>query len=166
MAQLTAQELGRWFDAAAPALVLYARQWVRAAVAEDLVQEVFVRLAQQRERPANVRAWLLVCVRHAALDAVKRERRRAARDHAAGEERATALAAPADVTGLDSTEVQAALEALPTEMREIITLKIWAGATFEEIAGVMGMPLATVYQRYRSGLESLRSRWELPCRKR
>jgi RNA polymerase sigma-70 factor (ECF subfamily) len=158
-------ELARWFDAHGAALVLYARQWVPAALAEDVVQEVFVRLAALSVRPDNVRAWLLVCVRNGAMDAMRRHRRQEARIHRAVAERmfepkAKALPFEGD---LEAEEVQQALAELAMDQREVITLRIWNGATFEEISGITGMPLSTVYHRYRTGLEEMRSRWELPC---
>ena len=52
--------LGGWFDAYGAALVLYARQWLDRGAAEDVVQDVFVRLMAQPggQRPAHLRAWL------------------------------------------------------------------------------------------------------------
>jgi RNA polymerase sigma-70 factor, ECF subfamily len=168
MARIEPTQLGRWFDAHAAGLVLYAQQWVGRPVAEDLVQDVFVRLAAQAREPENVRAWLLVAVRHAALDAVKMAGRRQARERQAGAARAGLFAAGPEAA-LDGGELQEALMRLPPEEREVITLRIWAGgggATFEEIAEIMGLPLSTVYSHYRSGLARLRARWELPCQKR
>ena len=48
--------VGRWFDAYAAGLVLYARQWLDAGLAEDVVQGVFVRLLSGCETPASPRA--------------------------------------------------------------------------------------------------------------
>ena len=165
MGAIAAKDLAEWFDAYGAQLVLYARQWVSAPAAEDLVQEVFIRLTCQPAAPMNAKAWLLTSVRHAALDAMKTARRRQSRDRLAGEARAHLFAASSASAGLDVAEVQAALATIPMIQREVITLRIWAEATFEEIAGIVGLPLSTVYQHYRSGLETIRSRWESPCRK-
>ena len=162
---MTAGQIADAFDAYAAQLVLYARQWVSAERAEDLVQEVFVKLAMQVVGPENVKAWLLTCVRNGAMDAVKGERRRKKRDQVVGEERGMF----SDVTlgeGLSAVELQKALEELPGVQREIITLRIWGEGTFEEVAAIVKMPLSTVYQQYRSGLQALRDRWESPCRKK
>lgn len=159
---VSATELAEWFDTHAASLVLYARQWVDGAVAEDVVQEVFVRLAAAERRPGNVRAWLLTCVRHGALDALRGRKRRVARDRAAGEAR---LFERAERDGLEAEDVQRALAGLGGVEREVIVLRIWNGATFEEIAAIVEMPLSTVYAKYRAGLEAMRARWEEPCRK-
>ncbi len=165
MAVMTGTQLAEVFDAYGAQLVFYARQWVSVERAEDVVQEVFVKLAMQVVGPENVKAWLLTCVRHAAMDAMKGERRRKRRDQVVGEERGM-FSEVAVGGGLSAGELQKALEELPGVQREIITLRIWGEGTFEEIASIVKMPLSTVYQQYRSGLEMLRNRWESPCRKK
>ena len=50
MPSIDPAKMGSWFDAYAGRLVLYARQWLEAQWAEDVVQDVFIRLmAQSRE---------------------------------------------------------------------------------------------------------------------
>src|SRR5688500_876238 len=74
-------KLATWFEAHAAALVLYARQRVaERARAEDVVQEVFVRLMAQRAEPPNVKAWLHASVRNAAIDEARSSRRRKHRE--------------------------------------------------------------------------------------
>jgi RNA polymerase sigma factor (sigma-70 family) len=158
------QQLGQWFDAYAARMVLYARQWVTQALAEDLVQDVFARLAGQRVAPVNVKAWLLTCVRNAALDAIKSARRRSLRDAGAGREQARAFQQRPDDL-LDATEVEGMLHQLTPQRREIITLKIWGEATFGEIAAIVGLPLSSVYVHYKAGLCELKAGLENPCRK-
>ncbi|HVX86205.1 MAG TPA: RNA polymerase sigma factor [Phycisphaerae bacterium] len=165
MQRVDSEFLATCFDAHAAALVLYARQWLPAPLAEDVVQEVFVRLAGQAEAPPNPRAWLLACTRNGAFDALKGARRRRARDAAAVQERRPLFEHAAE-TALEASEAQAALAALPATEREIVTLRLWAGATFAEIAALLDVPLSTVHQRYRAALEALKTRWESPCRNR
>ena len=52
-----AAQRGEWFDAYAARLVLYVRQWLPAAAAQDTIQEVFLKLATQPV-PGDVKAWL------------------------------------------------------------------------------------------------------------
>jgi len=142
MTSIAAAQLADWFDAHAAHLVLYARQWVSPQVAEDIVQEVFVRLAVQPAAPQNAKAWLLTSVRHAAFDAVKTSRRRYSRDQQKGDVRASAktFAEPSQSAGLDAADVQIALAVLLAIEREVITSRIWAKATFEKIANIVGLP--------------------------
>ena len=45
---------------------------------------------------------------------------------------------------------------LPDTYREVITLKMWGGLTFAEIADTLGIPANTAASRYRYGLAELR----------
>jgi len=45
---------------------------------------------------------------------------------------------------------------LPAPQREVITLKVWGGLTFAEIAATLDIPPNTAASRYRYGLEELR----------
>jgi len=67
MANLEPEQLSRYFSAHARELVLFARQWVHPAEAEDIIQDVFIRLIRQSEPPRNIKAWLFRAVRNAAL---------------------------------------------------------------------------------------------------
>lgn len=55
-----------------------------------------------------------------------------------------------------AVQVQQALEKLSLEQREVVVMKVWGGLTFDEIAGVVGIPLFTAASRYRYALESLK----------
>src|SRR5436305_4066599 len=78
------QRLGTWFDELGSRLVLYARQWLDPAAAEDVVQEAFLRLLSQPRVPANVKAWLFTAVRNAAIGEYRTRERRGRRERAAG----------------------------------------------------------------------------------
>jgi RNA polymerase sigma factor (sigma-70 family) len=166
MAGVTAAELAEWFDRHAAALVLYARQWVGAAVAEDIVQDVFVRLAGKgagRPGPEKIRAYLFAAVRHGAMDAARGRRRREARDRRTGELPLLAVREE-KAEEVDAGEIERALAGIGAQEREIVTLRIWAGATFQEIGEVTGLPVSTVHVRYQQAIEALRQFWEVPCR--
>ena len=52
--------------------------------------------------------------------------------------------------------MQDAMSRLPDIYREVVTLKIWGGLTFAEIADSLQIPANTAASRYRYGLEQLR----------
>src|SRR4051812_10682702 len=135
MTPITPSLLARAFDEHSARLVLYARQWLPKDAAEDVVQEIFVRLAAQSKTPDNLKAWLLVSVRNASFDALKSTQRRNARDHSAAATRGQ-LFEPNPDAPLDAADVQAALASLPAEQREVLVLRIWTAATFQEIADI------------------------------
>lgn len=156
--------LGRWYDAYGQALVLYARQWLPAA-AEDIVQEVFLRLLHKWREPAQVKAWLFRSVRNAAMSRLRSERRRQEHEH----QRALRCgdrffeARPDDL--VDAATAQKALMSLPDEQREVIILRIWAGLTLAEASEVTGDPVSTLFSRYAAGMAALRKALEVPCDK-
>ena len=148
-------QVGEWFDALAPALVLYARQWVDAAPAEDVVQDVFVRLMSQRKAPANPKGWLFRCVRNAAISHL-RSRSRRRRHHERLAAGGAAMFRPDPATAIDAAAAQQALTELPLELREVVVLRDYHGMTHDEIAGVVGARAATVRKRYSRALTELR----------
>lgn len=158
-------KLGEWFGRYGPGLVLYAAQWLGRDAAEDVVQEVFLRLWRRESvgTIASERNWLYQAVRNAAIDRMRSTLRRSRREqHVAAGRPAWFQSRPTD--SLEGQEVQAALEHLPREQREIIVLRIWAGFTLAEAAALTGEPVSTLNSRYRAGLAELRRRLETPCR--
>ena len=157
------QDLADWFDAHAPAMILYARQWVTLPAAEDIVQDIFLRAAAQGRRLENPRAWLLACTRNAAIDALRHRQREQDRQRDLSNR---PLFASHPGAAINDAEAQALLARLGPQEREIITLRIWAESNFEEIADILNIPLSTVYHRYRAALVELRDRLEEPCQKK
>ena len=151
------------FDAHSRALLLYARQWAGANAAEDVVQRVFVRLLSQSPLPAEPRTWLFKCVRNEAIDAWRSDHRRGRREQAVAiDAHAWFKSHPHD--RLDAAAAQSAVQCLPTELREVVTLRLWSGLTLSEIADVTGVVPSTVHKRYEAAIESLREILEKPCK--
>jgi len=159
MAGVSPELLGRLVDDHAAALVLYARQW--CAAPEDVVQEAFLKLAQQLSVPDNPAGWLYRVVRNGAISAARSTRRR--RRH----EGLAAARAPAwfiaEASALDAEAATAALQELPVEQREIIVAHLWGGLSFEQIAELVGTSPSTAHRWYTAGLTSLRERLGVPC---
>lgn len=139
-----------------PGLVLFARQWVHSlSDAEDIVQEAFVRFWRKQHSIQN-RALLFATVRSIALDLLRRDARRARRE-------ATALAETEHTTepqfelGDDNQQqLDAAIDRLPAEQREVLVMKIWNELTFADIASVLGISQNTAASRYRYALAGLK----------
>jgi RNA polymerase sigma-70 factor (ECF subfamily) len=147
--------LGRLYRLHAPALLLYARQW--GGSAEDVVQEAFLRLAQQTPPPEQVLPWLYRVVRNEALANHRAASRRRAREKRASMPEAWFSTAE---DRLDAGEATRFLAELPLELREVIVARLWGGLTFEEVARLVGSSLPTTYRRYQTGLAQLRERLE------
>ena len=54
--------------------------------------------------------------------------------------------------------VEQALASLPLEQREAVTLKVFQGFKFDEIAAIVNCPVSTVKSRVYAGLEALKQR--------
>lgn len=151
--------LGRLLNEQAAALVLYARQW--CAVPEDVVQEAFIQLVRQSRPPERVVPWLFRVVRNGAISSARKAKRQRRHENLAV--RGQSWFEPSFDDRLDGAAATAALEQLPGNLREIITLHLWGGLTFAEIAEVTGTPSSTVHRRYQEGLELLRLTLKAPC---
>jgi RNA polymerase sigma-70 factor (ECF subfamily) len=157
-------KLGSWFDAYGGRLVLYARQWLSRQSAEDVVQDVFIRLFGQGDEPTNARAWLFRSVRNAAISAVRSERGRHRREHkVAGRQQDWFQSHAGDL--LDAETAQSALTKLAENQREVIVLRIWGELTLAEVSQIVEMPISSVHECYRNGLIALRIELESSCRK-
>jgi len=121
--------------------------------AEDVVQQVFLKLLQGNLNAAQTPIpYLYRAVRNASFNQ-RRDRRREA-EMPEGELCFTlAMVDQAEILSL-----QNALQDLPEEQRETVFLRVWSGMTLQEIAGATESPLNTVASRYRYALEKLRER--------
>jgi len=147
----------------AAGLVLYARQWLDAATAEDVVQEALVALLAARHPPVNPTAWMYRAVRNAAIDAVRSRSRRQQREQAVAATRRDWFDPQAEAL-LDAEVAQIALQKLAASQREIVVLRIWGGLGFAEIAEVLQVAVSTVHDRYGKALGELRRELEKSCK--
>jgi RNA polymerase sigma-70 factor, ECF subfamily len=129
--------------------------------AEDVVQEACLRAFRFYEsfRGENSRAWFLSIVRNTSFTALKRN---PADDSEIpfDEELHSAETAQADVgtqldREVDRQTVRAAIEELPAEFREAITLRELEGCSYKEIADIAGVPIGTVMSRLARGRSQL-----------
>jgi len=148
------------FNQIAPNLVLYARQLASSpADAEDVVQMAFVRWWRRfPEGDKDNIPLLYAAVRTIALDLrrsdSRRARREAASDIAVPGEDAPVFDVPPERKETASL-VTEALAKLPEDQREVVTLKLWGGLTFQEIATALSISINTVAGRYRYALNHL-----------
>jgi len=144
-------------------LFLYARQLCRNdADAADVVQEAFLRVwrkhANNGVTEPDLPALCYAAVRYTVLDRQRQTARRWRRETVAGE--SWYEQPPLFESSLEQAEERARLEAaidkLPVEQREVLTLKIWGELTFQQIATVTDESPNTVASRYRLALAALR----------
>jgi RNA polymerase sigma-70 factor (ECF subfamily) len=119
--------------------------------AEDVTQEVLVRLWRHRDRidPARTRAWVAQVTRNLVIDLARQRRQRAAVFAEGAEVEAAAVASDARPDHLTMNgELRAALEAaisgLDEPYRTILVMREVQDCAYNEIAEAMSMPLGTV----------------------
>lgn len=147
----------------AGAVFALARRLLRdATLAEEVVQEVFLRLWNQPEKfdPArgSLRSYLLAQCHGRAVDLLRSESSRRQR-----EERDVRRTAEGgydlehEVLDLAVAErVKEALQVLPEGERQAIALAYFGGHTYREVADLLGEPEGTVKSRIRSGLKRMK----------
>jgi len=156
------ERLTRIVTECAPALALYARQWLDAGAADDAVQEALIALLAQREPPRNPTAWMYRAVRNAAIDAARGAERRRRREQSVSQSRREWFISEPEAM-IDSQIAEQALQRLTPEHREVVVLRIWGDLPFAEIAALLELGVSTVHDRYKSALSQLKSALEQPC---
>lgn len=156
---IDSRTVSAWFDAYAASLSLYARQWVGASLADDVVHEVFVRAMGLSSPPEDVRAFLYRCVRNEAI-ALSRSgaRRRRREESVAVTKGAWFEKQPGDL--IDAQDATRAIESLPHEQREVVVLRVWGELGFQQIADLTGSSVTTAFERYKQALGTMRRAME------
>jgi len=164
-----AEAWGLLYDRYAPSVFALAAHTLGRAHAEELVQDVFLRLwrtAPQFDPDRGAfRTWFLTGVRNRIWDEL-RSRSREERLLVAGE--VEQLLSEAADPGVDVEElvyrrergraVLRALQCLPAEQRRVLVLAYFGGGlSHAAIAEHLGLPLGTVKKRTRLGLQKLRA---------
>lgn len=144
----------------APLLTFLARLTGDRALAEDLLQEAFLRVYRARHdyrATGQFRAWLFTISRRLVID-WRRSRQAAwvdepaALDTAPAPERAEDWAEAHDLTA----RLERALRRLPERQREVVLLSRYAGLTTEQIAQVTGTTPGAVRVTLHRALRTLR----------
>jgi RNA polymerase sigma-70 factor, ECF subfamily len=131
------------------------------AQAEEVTQDVFLRLWEQPERfdpgRGSLRSYLLVQTHRRAVDRLRQDVARRQRQER--EARLTAQPSPnveEDVSDLTMAEtVRGAFSALDPNERQAIELAYFGGHTYREVARLLEQPEGTVKSRIRSGLRRM-----------
>ncbi|MGA2060208.1 MAG: sigma-70 family RNA polymerase sigma factor [Thermoguttaceae bacterium] len=125
--------------------------------AEDAVQEVFTALIRSHKTLGDVKdltAYLFSALRRAAARCAERRKREPASSPAVQD--IEAKTEPKQTNHPSADRLEQALQKLPEEQREVISLKIDGQLTFNQIAEVLGISINTAASRYRYALEKLR----------
>ena len=132
-------------------------------LAEDVLQEAFLAVWRQAggfsSDKGSVRSWFLSIVRHRAIDVTRGKvfsRERLSLDQIVWEAKRPDIWNEVSAN-LDREQIQGAVNELPDEQRESITLAYFGGFTQREIAEKLEIPLGTVKGRIRLGMQKLKA---------
>ncbi len=148
----TDADIRRVVETYSPMLLrLAATRLDSTADAEDVVQDVFLRLLTARPRfqdTEHEKAWLIRTTINRACDLRRAAERRNVPLDAVPE---TAAPAPED------NELLSAVRALPAKYSAVIHLYYYEGCSIQEIARLLRLPASTVGTRLARGRERLRN---------
>lgn len=156
------------------------RQVRTPSTAEDIVQDVFVRIVQNVEtfkEESRFTTWAYTIARNLCIDHLRKRvhRRHASLDAPTGgsggrEDEGASLGerVPASGAGADRNvigrqlqgHIAAAVEALPEDQREVFLMRQVGELPFKEIADIVGVSENTVKSRMRYALERLQGALE------
>ncbi|MBV9681553.1 MAG: sigma-70 family RNA polymerase sigma factor [Solirubrobacterales bacterium] len=145
--------------------------------AEDVTQDAFLRAFHRLDQyrgTATFRTWLLQITQNTALNALAWARRRPTETASESPDAADRDPIRQPATALEDRERQQRLElkhrALRPEYRSLVVLRDLEGLSYNEIAGVLDMPIGSVKGRLHRArgelIELLRNNtydWELPA---
>ena len=139
------------------------------ALAEDLRQEVFLRIYRSAKRyraTAQFSTWMYRIATNLCLDTLAKQQRRKeipmdAYLESASEGFDEGLIDPSDAPDAAvvkkeiESRVRLALVRLPEDQRVVVTLRHYNGMKFREIAEIVERPISTVKSRMAAGMEHL-----------
>jgi len=138
-----------------------------AHLAEDVTQEVFLRIWRHPDRYVSQRGrfvpWLLSVTRNEAIDQVRSRGRRRRHEFFVEQPERELPADDGHEPDLmaeladERRRIRGALANLPMEQRRTIEMAYFGGYTQQEIAALLGEPLGTVKTRIRLGMRKLRA---------
>jgi len=153
------------------------RSCSRRDVAEELLQEVFLRVvkgAKNYRSTAKFTTWLYTIARNICIDRARKQRHRKEQSLdaplRAGEgdlsmlDRVSDTEASAGSSQIERKRFRQALESaldeLPSDQREVFVMREITGLKFREIAEILECPVPTIKSRMRYALEGLRGHLE------
>ena len=138
--------------------VAFMRVGVRET-AEDIVQDVFLRLFRTISQGREIRSYeyfLLRSVSNACIDQMRRKKPPTLQ--------LEEIPDLADIPDRDIDEefrrVSRLLDGLPLEQAETLRMKCYDGLTFRQIAEIHEIPEATVKSRYRYAIRQIKQKLE------
>jgi RNA polymerase sigma-70 factor (ECF subfamily) len=131
------------------------------SLAEDVTQEIFLRLWNEPQRfeadRGTLRSYLNRQSHSRSIERVRSEEARRRREDRAVESGSPDSAATESevFAGIESDRIRRALECLDQKERQVIVLAYYGGYSYREVATRLGLPEGTVKSQMRAGLRHL-----------
>jgi RNA polymerase sigma-70 factor (ECF subfamily) len=122
----------------------------------DLSQDTFLKAYQnlkKLEDASRFAPWIFRIAHNEAYSLLRKRRPEVDTGEGLPPERAKSREYPVEL----SLAVSAALDRLSADHREAVVLKVYQGFKFEEIAGILDVPVSTVKSRLYTALEELKA---------
>jgi RNA polymerase sigma-70 factor (ECF subfamily) len=126
--------------------------------AKDAVQDTFLKLWNQPNRPSSLKPWLYTTCRNRCIDILRKERRTIFVDHQELEAHESQFPRPdLSAAGNDNyRNLLRLLECLSKNQQEVIRLRFDADLSYREISAVTGLSEGNVGFLLHTGLKKLK----------
>jgi RNA polymerase sigma-70 factor (ECF subfamily) len=168
IASRDASALERLYDRYEKTVYAFAYRFAgEAMLAEEIVQELFMRIWNHAERydvsQGKLTTWMFAITRNIAIDQLrKRQNRTAAQTSESVELDQLADEGESPEEQFDrkwvGEEVKAAVRQLSGDQRQVLELVYYQGFTHQEVSERQGIPLGTVKSRIRLAMKQLKDR--------
>ena len=141
-------------------LYLFAGRFVKdPQSAENIVQDVFVRLWEQRTKlviTSNVKSYLFTAVKNHSLNHIKREKRLVTIDEQLDIAK-NCIGSPEDefIRNESFLSVQKAIDSLPEKCRMIYLMKRYDDLSYIEIGEILGITVNTIKTQMKRAIKTL-----------
>ncbi len=132
-----------------PVFTVLVRLTGNRSLAEDLLQEVFLKLYREPPQVEKPRAYMFRMARNLAIDALRQQQ------PAENLEQAESSQHFWDPD--TKMDLEQAFSMLTVQERQLVALHLSAGLTFREVAAIVDRPMGTVLWQYRKAIEKLRN---------
>jgi RNA polymerase sigma-70 factor, ECF subfamily len=150
--KLQAEEAQSLYQQHGPGLLLYACSLLgRRHAAEDVLQQVFMKLLEQNTIPEEPKPYLFRAVHNVALNLIRTE----SKQIELADIEPWFEAPEEDHTARVTLTTE--LMRIPQDQRQVLVLHLWGGLSFEEIASMVAISPNTAASRYRYALQKLRA---------
>jgi len=146
------------------AMLGFARRYVQASEAEDIVQEaltrVWLKAGQWQEQGASPLSWLMRIVYNLCMDSLRRQKVQPGQSEQDSDELPGTEAGPAQHYEQDVKQLQLAraMQKLPERQRSALMLTVYHALSNREAADVLGVSvdaLESLLRRGRRGLKQI-----------